>query len=88
LFFLACLGRNSKSQKQEQCCCTDDSNWSHPLTSITAYSCARHCTYLTRSILPIVNLAQGIAALVCVVHRHTLTYRRGSGIGSEIIQKR
>jgi hypothetical protein len=42
----------------------------------------------TRYFLPIVNLVQWIAVLVCVVHRHTLTCRRGPGIGSEIIQKR
>ena len=88
LFLLACVGRNSKSQKQKQCCCTDRSKSFHEVAFLTTNSCAHHRVKETRYFLPIVNLVQWIAALVCVVHRHTLTYRRGSGIGSEIIQKR
>jgi hypothetical protein len=55
LLVLLCISRNSKSQKQKQCCCTDNSNWSHLVTSITADSCARQGTYLTRFFLQIVN---------------------------------
>ena len=41
LFFLACVGRNSKSQKQEECCRTDRSKRFHEVAFLTANSCAR-----------------------------------------------
>jgi hypothetical protein len=60
---LACVSRNNQTQKQKHCCCTENSNWSHSVTSITPYSCARHRAYLARFFLPIVNSGSRIAAL-------------------------
>jgi len=58
LFLLACVGRNSKSQKQKQRCCTDGSKSFHEVAFLTANSCAHHRTKVTRCCLPTDNLVR------------------------------
>src|SRR5208283_1435491 len=58
LFLLACEGRNSKSQKQEECRGTESSKRFHDVAFLIAYPCARQSTTATRFFLPNDNLVR------------------------------